>query len=326
MSATTLPDQLSAPARTFAGHDQQLLIGGERVPAADGATFETLDPATGRVITTVAQAGAPDVDRAVAAARTAFADSDWSRASAADRGRLIGRFAELVEANGDELAELESLDNGKPLKLAKVVDLAGTVAHLRSFAGWPERIFGTTIPVRQPDMHVYTRKEPVGVCVQIIPWNFPMLMAAWKLGPALAAGCTVVPKPAEQTPLTALRLGELALEAGHARARRQVTEHHPPRRRTERRDRRLVQRDLLQLRPSLQRRQPPVHPARAVRRGRLRPRRTRRQDARRTRPREGHATRPGRLPGAARSGHGVHRVRSRRGRRTRHRWRIARFW
>ena len=128
--------------------------------------------------------------------------------------RLIGRFADLVEAHGDELAELESLDNGKPVKLAKIVDVAGTVAHLRHFAGWPERIFGTTIPVRQPDMHVYTRKEPVGVCGQIIPWNFPMLMAAWKLGPALAAGCTVVLKPAEQTPLTALRLGELALEAG----------------------------------------------------------------------------------------------------------------
>ncbi len=214
MSVTTLPDQLSDAARAFAGRDQQLLIAGERVPAADGATFETLDPSTGRVITTVAQAGPADVDQAVAAARAAFADSDWSRASAAERGRLISRFADLVEANGDELAELESLDNGKPLKLAKVVDLAGTVAHLRHFAGWPERIFGTTIPVRQPDMHVYTRKEPVGVAVQIIPWNFPMLMAAWKLGPALAAGCTVVLKPAEQTPLTALRLGELALEAG----------------------------------------------------------------------------------------------------------------
>jgi acyl-CoA reductase-like NAD-dependent aldehyde dehydrogenase len=214
MSATTLPEQLSDSARAFAATEQLLLIGGERVPAADGATFETLDPSTARIITTVAQAGAADVDRAVAAARGAFADGPWSRASAADRARLIARFADLVEAHGDELAELESLDNGKPLKLAKIVDVAGAVAHLRHFAGWPERVFGTTIPVRHPDMHVYTRKEPVGVCGQIIPWNFPMLMAAWKLGPALAAGCTVVLKPAEQTPLTALRLGELALEAG----------------------------------------------------------------------------------------------------------------
>ncbi len=214
MSVTTLPDQLSDTTRAFASREQLLLIGGERVPAADGATFETLDPSTGRPITSVAQAGAADVDRAVAAARAAFTDGPWRTASAADRGRLIGRFAELVEANGDELAELESLDNGKPLKLAKIVDLAGTVAHLRHFAGWPERIFGATIPVRHPDMHVYTRKEPVGVCAQIIPWNFPMLMASWKVGPALAAGCTVVLKPAEQTPLTALRLGELALEAG----------------------------------------------------------------------------------------------------------------
>lgn len=214
MSVTALPDQLSDTARAFAAREQHLLIGGERTPAADGATFETVDPSTGRAITTVAQAGAEDVDRAVSAARAAFADSVWSRASAADRGRLIARFADLVESHGDELAELESLDNGKPLKLAKIVDVAGTVSHLRHFAGWPERIYGATIPVRHPDMHVYTRKEPVGVCGQIIPWNFPMLMAAWKLGPALAAGCTVVLKPAEQTPLTALRLGELALEAG----------------------------------------------------------------------------------------------------------------
>jgi acyl-CoA reductase-like NAD-dependent aldehyde dehydrogenase len=127
---------------------------------------------------------------------------------------LIARLADLIEENADELAQLESLDNGKPVKLAKPVDVIGSAAHLRSFAGWPERIHGATIPVAQPNMHVYTRKEPVGVCGQIIPWNFPLLMAAWKLGPALAAGCTVVLKPAEQTPLTALRVGELALEAG----------------------------------------------------------------------------------------------------------------
>jgi acyl-CoA reductase-like NAD-dependent aldehyde dehydrogenase len=127
---------------------------------------------------------------------------------------MISRLADLVQANADELAELESLDNGKPVKLAKIVDVAQTVAHFRHYAGWAERVFGTTIPVRAPDMLCYTRKEPVGVCGQIIPWNFPMLMASWKLAPALAAGCTVVLKPAEQTPLSALRIGELALEAG----------------------------------------------------------------------------------------------------------------
>ena len=214
MSITTLPDQLSPAAREFAGRDQQLLIGAERPAAADGRSFETLDPATGRVITTVAQAGAEDVDRAVRTAREALADGPWSRAPAAERARLMNRLADLVEANGEELAELEALDNGKPVKLAKIVDVASTVAQLRHFAGWPERVLGATIPVRQPDMLCYTRKEPVGVCAQIIPWNFPLLMAAWKLAPALAAGCTTVLKPAEQTPLSALRLGELALEAG----------------------------------------------------------------------------------------------------------------
>jgi len=214
MSATALPDQLSAPAREFASREQPLLIGGERVPAADGRTFETIDPSTGQAITSVAHGGAADVDRAVAVAREAFVDSPWATATAADRALMISRLADLVQANADELAELESLDNGKPLKLAKIVDVAQTVRQFRHFAGWAERVFGTTIPVRAPDMFCYTRKEPIGVCGQIIPWNFPMLMASWKLAPALAAGCTVVLKPAEQTPLTALRLGELALDTG----------------------------------------------------------------------------------------------------------------
>ncbi|MGH2867422.1 MAG: aldehyde dehydrogenase family protein, partial [Solirubrobacteraceae bacterium] len=214
MSATALPDQLSGPARAFASEAQQLLIDGELAAAADGATFETIDPGTGQPITTVAAAGAADVDRAVAAARRALKDGPWATLSAAGRGRLINRFADLIEENADELAELEALDGGKPLKLAKIVDVASTVAHLRHFAGWPERVFGEVIPVAQDQMLCYTRKEPVGVCAQIIPWNFPMLMAAWKLGPALAAGCTVILKPAEQTPLSALRLGQLALEAG----------------------------------------------------------------------------------------------------------------
>ena len=214
MSATALPAELSAPARDFASRAQLLLIDGERVPAASGATFETVDPGTGRAITDVAHAGPEDVDRAVAAARRALQDSAWPTLPAAGRARLLNRLADLIEDHTDELAELESLDAGKPLKLAKVVDVAATVEHFRHFAGWPERIFGETVPVHQPGIHCYTRKEPVGVCAQIIPWNFPLLMAAWKLGPALAAGCTVVLKPAEQTPLSALRLGELALEAG----------------------------------------------------------------------------------------------------------------
>ncbi|HWE10284.1 MAG TPA: aldehyde dehydrogenase family protein [Solirubrobacteraceae bacterium] len=214
MSATALPEQLSDAARRFASRTHELLVGGEHMPAADGATFDTVDPATGEPITSVALAGAEDVERAVAAARSACADSSWPTLPAARRARLIHRLADLVESNAGELAELESLDNGKPLKFATAIDVADTAAWLRHFAGWPERLFGEVIPVAQEHMHVYTRREPVGVCAQIVPWNFPLMMAAWKLAPALAAGCTVVLKPAEQTPLTALRLGELALEAG----------------------------------------------------------------------------------------------------------------
>jgi acyl-CoA reductase-like NAD-dependent aldehyde dehydrogenase len=214
MSVTELPDQLSDAARSFVSQPRELLIDGELVPAADGRTFETVDPATARPITTVAHAGAEDVDRAVAAARRALEEGKWGSAPAAKRARALNRLADAIEEHAEELAQLESLDNGKPVKIATMVDLAQTVAWLRYFAGWAERITGDVLPVRQPDMHCYTRKEPVGVCGQIIPWNFPMLMAAWKVGPALAAGCTVVLKPAEQTPLTALRIGELALEVG----------------------------------------------------------------------------------------------------------------
>jgi acyl-CoA reductase-like NAD-dependent aldehyde dehydrogenase len=215
MSATALPDQLSEAARSFASQPKQLLIGGEKVDAADGATFETLDPATGNVITTVAQAGPADVDRAVAAARAAFAEgSDWRSMTPGDRGRAMIRLATLVEEHADELAELESLDNGKPLKFARYVDVASTLSHLHYYAGWCTKIEGGTLPVSIPNMFAYTRREPVGVCGQIIPWNFPMLMMSWKIGPALATGCTIVLKPAEQTPLTALRVGEFALEAG----------------------------------------------------------------------------------------------------------------
>jgi acyl-CoA reductase-like NAD-dependent aldehyde dehydrogenase len=213
-TASALPDALSDVARAFAAGPHRLVIGGERLAAADGRTFETLDPATGRAIAEVPQAGAADVDRAMSAAREAFEDGRWSGIAAAKRTRAMLALAEALEDHADELAELESLDNGKPVKLARRVDVPLAVEHLRYFAGWPTKIAGDVLPVAQANMHCYTRKEPVGVCGQIIPWNFPLLMAAWKIAPALAAGCTIVLKPAEQTPLTGLRLGELALEAG----------------------------------------------------------------------------------------------------------------
>src|SRR5215211_5224492 len=213
MTAAALPDALSDAAREFAAGPHGLLIGGDRPAAADGRSFETVDPSTGRPIAEVAHAGAEDVDRAARAAREAF-EGAWAKLPAAGRSLAMLKLADLVEGHAQELAELESLDNGKPVALAKSVDVRLTVEHLRYFAGWPTKIVGETIPVSWPNTFCYTRKEPVGVCGQIIPWNFPLLMSSWKVAPALAAGCTVVLKPAEQTPLTALRLGELALEAG----------------------------------------------------------------------------------------------------------------
>jgi acyl-CoA reductase-like NAD-dependent aldehyde dehydrogenase len=214
ISADTLPDALSAPARDFISQSHRLLIGSERLDAADGRTFVTIDPATGREVAEVALGGTEDVARAVAAARAAFAEGPWSTMPAAGRERLMHALADAIEARAEEIAQIESLDNGKPVGLAQYVDVGGAVGHLRYFAGWPTKIEGGVLPVTAPNMHCYTRREPVGVCAQIIPWNFPLLMAAWKLGPALAAGCTIVLKPAEQTPLSALRVGELALEVG----------------------------------------------------------------------------------------------------------------
>jgi acyl-CoA reductase-like NAD-dependent aldehyde dehydrogenase len=212
---STIPDQLSDAARAFVDAQHGLIIGGDRPQAGDGRTFDTFDPATGAVIASVPHAAAADVDAAVRAARAAFDGGPWTgKMSAADRGRRLTALAELVEAHAEELAQLESLDNGKPLKFARGVDVASSIAHLHYFAGWPTKIEGDVIPVGARNVLCYTRREPVGVCGQIIPWNFPLLMAVWKIAPALAAGCTVVLKPAEQTPLTALRLGELALEAG----------------------------------------------------------------------------------------------------------------
>jgi acyl-CoA reductase-like NAD-dependent aldehyde dehydrogenase len=210
----TLPDALGPAAREFLSRPQQLLIGDERLDAADGATFVSLDPSSGREIATVAQAGAEDVERAVGAARRALEEGPWGSMPAVGREQLMHALAQALEDHDQELAELESLDNGKPVGLAKYVDVAGAAAHLRYYAGWPTKIEGGVLPVTAPNMLCYTRREPVGVCGQIVPWNFPLLMAAWKIGPALAAGCTSVLKPAEQTPLTALRLGELALEVG----------------------------------------------------------------------------------------------------------------
>jgi acyl-CoA reductase-like NAD-dependent aldehyde dehydrogenase len=192
-----------------------MLIGGEWLESSTGRTFATLDPASGEEIAEVPYADAADVDRAVKAARSTFEDGPWTRKmSAADRGRVIHRIAELIMENADELAQIEALDNGKPVTYAKVVDVRLAAAHFEYFAGWPTKIEGETIPVAVPAQFVYTLKEPAGVCAQIIPWNFPLLMAAWKLAPALAAGCTIVLKPAEQTPLSALRLGRILVEAG----------------------------------------------------------------------------------------------------------------
>lgn len=194
-----------------------LFIGNAWVASSHGATLPVEDPSTGREITRIADASEADVDRAVVAARAAFDDGRWSQLAPAKRERLIHRLADLVEAHADELAELEAIDNGKPKSMAARIDIPGAVSHLRFMAGWAGKLGGeTTAPYAMPGGAVfsYTLKEPVGVCAQIVPWNFPLLMACLKLAPALAAGCTLVLKPAEQTSLTALRLADLVLEAG----------------------------------------------------------------------------------------------------------------
>jgi phenylacetaldehyde dehydrogenase len=192
-----------------------MLIDGRFVEAASGRTFPSFDPATGEVLAQVPDGGAEDVDRAVRAARRAFESGPWPSLSPSERGRLLWKLADLLEAHAEELATLESLDNGKPLTVARAADLPLSVDCLRYFAGWSTKLEGTTIPISVPGHVAWTVREPVGVVGQIIPWNFPLLMAAWKLGPALATGCTVVLKPAEQTPLSALRLAELAMGAGY---------------------------------------------------------------------------------------------------------------
>ena len=192
---------------------QKMLINGEWVDSASGKTFDTLNPSTGEVICKVAEGDKADIDQAVKAARKAFESGPWAKMTPSGRGLLLNKLADAMEKNLDELAALESLDNGKPIMDATHADLPLSIACLRYYAGWADKIYGQTIPF-SPDYFCYTRHEPVGVVGQIIPWNFPLLMQAWKWGPALACGNTVVLKPAEQTPLTALRVAQLAQEVG----------------------------------------------------------------------------------------------------------------
>jgi phenylacetaldehyde dehydrogenase len=203
----------------FTGSPRQLFIDGQWVDAASGRTFETPDPSTGDTLAHIAEGDTEDIERAVRAARRAFDDGPWGRLTASDRGRIIWKIGDLILEHADELAQLESLDNGKPFAVARAADIPLAADLFHYMAGWATKIEGNTINISVPYMpganfHSYTLREPVGVVGQIIPWNFPLLMAAWKLGPALAAGNTVILKPAEQTPLTAVRLAGLMAEAG----------------------------------------------------------------------------------------------------------------
>ena len=209
---------LDRSVEEFIGAPRQLFINGQWADAASGRTFETPNPATGETLARIAEGDAEDIDRAVRAARAAF-DGPWSRMTPSERGRIIWRIGDLILAHVDELAQLESLDNGKPFAVAQAADVPLAADLFHYMAGWATKIEGNSINISVPYMpganfHSYTLREPVGVVGQIIPWNFPLLMAAWKLGPALATGNCVVLKPAEQTPLTAIRLAELIAEAG----------------------------------------------------------------------------------------------------------------
>src|ERR1017187_6128117 len=206
-------------AQRFTAETRRMLIGSDWVDAASGRTFETYDPSTGEVLAHVAEGDAEDIDRAVSTARRAFESGPWSTITPSDRGRIIHGIGDLILEHADDVSALEPLDNGKPLGIARAADVVLATDLFHYMSGWATKIAGETIPISVPYMpgaefHAYSLREPVGVVGQIIPWNFPLLMAAWKLGPALATGCTVVLKPAEQTPLSALRLGELLLEAG----------------------------------------------------------------------------------------------------------------
>ena len=217
MGIATSPT-LDARVINFIGRTGKILIDGKWSDAASGKTFDTYNPATGEILARVAAGDRTDIDRAVKAARKAF-EGPWGRMTSSDRGKLIWKLADLLEQHLEEFATLETLDNGKPLTISRVADVPLAVDLFRYMAGWATKIEGTTIPISVPyapgaKFLAYTKREPIGVVGQIIPWNFPLLMAAWKLGPALATGNTVVLKPAEQTPLSAIRLGELITEAG----------------------------------------------------------------------------------------------------------------
>ena len=213
MSAIASAPQIHSRVQEFIGTPRKMFINGKWVEAASGKTFPVYNPATGEVMAKVAEGDREDIDRAVKAARKAFESGPWPSMTASERGRMIWQLGDLIDQHLEEFAQLESLDNGKPLSVARVADVPLAVDLFRYMAGWATKIEGNTIPF-SPKYLAYTRREPVGVVGQIIPWNFPLLMAAWKLGPALATGCTVVLKPAEQTPLTALLLAELIAEAG----------------------------------------------------------------------------------------------------------------
>jgi len=204
-------------AAEFFAKPHKLLIDGKWVEARSGKTFEVFNPATGQVIANVADGGKEDVDLAVKAARKAFDTGPWSRMSPSERAKLMWKLADAIDAIADEMALIETLDNGKPLKMARMADVAGSAERFRYYAGWATKISGDTLALAGQNgaaFHAYTLREPVGVCGLIVPWNFPLMMAASKIAPALAAGCTVILKPAEQTPLTALRLGQLIQEVG----------------------------------------------------------------------------------------------------------------
>jgi aldehyde dehydrogenase (NAD+) len=207
-TTTTARGGKTAPA----SYKTKLMINNEWVDPVDGGSFDTINPATGEVIAKVAAAGPKDIDMAVKCARRALETGVWSRMDAADRGRLIFKLADRIEQEAGELAMLESLNCGKTITDSRG-DLVGVVNSLRYYAGWADKIEGRTVPVRGNFLS-YTLRQPVGVVGQIIPWNFPLFMLAWKWGPALACGNTIVMKPAEQTPLTALRVAELAIEVG----------------------------------------------------------------------------------------------------------------
>jgi phenylacetaldehyde dehydrogenase len=204
---------VSEPVSQFIAKPRKMLIDGKWVDAVSGKTFPSYDPSTGKPMAQIAEGDKADVDLAVRSSRKAFDKGAWRKMSASERGRLIWKLGDLLEKNLEEFAQLESIDNGKPVSVARVADVPLAVDLFRYMAGWATKIEGNTIPIAGNYL-AYTLREPVGVVAQIIPWNFPLLMAAWKLGPALAAGCCVILKPAEQTPLSALRLGELIQEAG----------------------------------------------------------------------------------------------------------------